>query len=61
MIDCAVHPLIETDWLADHLTDDKLRIVDIRWRGDGSGRAMYQAGHIPGAIYLDWHQDLQMN
>lgn len=30
----------------------------MRWRGDGSGREIYQAGHIPGAIYLAWHQDL---
>ncbi len=30
----------------------------MRWRGDGSGRKLYQTGHIPGAIHLDWHHDL---
>jgi thiosulfate/3-mercaptopyruvate sulfurtransferase len=58
MIDFSEHPLIETDWLADHLTDSNLIIVDMRWRGDGSGREVYQAGHIPGAIHFDWHRDL---
>jgi thiosulfate/3-mercaptopyruvate sulfurtransferase len=58
MIDFSDHPLIETDWLADHLTDSNLRIVDMRWRGDGTGREVYQAGHIPRAIHLDWHRDL---
>ena len=58
MIDFSEHPLIETDWLADHLTNSKLRIVDMRWRGGGSGREVYQAGHIPGAIHLDWQRNL---
>jgi thiosulfate/3-mercaptopyruvate sulfurtransferase len=58
MFDFSEHPLIETDWLAVHLTDSNLRIVDMRWRGNGSGRKVYQTGHIPGAIHLDWHQDL---
>ena len=49
-------PLTTTTWLAEHLTS--VRIVDCRWRGDGSGRALYSAGHIPGAVHLDWHSDL---
>jgi len=54
------HPgsLVETGWLADHLADPGLRVVDARWRGDDSGYQLYQAGHIPGAIHLDWHLDL---
>ncbi|HXX77898.1 MAG TPA: sulfurtransferase, partial [Ktedonobacteraceae bacterium] len=58
MLDFSEHPLIETNWLADHLTDGNLRIVDMRWRGNGTGREVYLAGHIPGAIHLDWHRDL---
>ncbi len=58
MIDFSKHPLIETEWLANHLTESNLRIVDMRWRGDGLGREVYQTGHIPGAIHLDWHHDL---
>ena len=41
MIDFSEHPLIETNWLADHVTDINLRIVDMRWRGDGSGQELY--------------------
>jgi thiosulfate/3-mercaptopyruvate sulfurtransferase len=35
-----------------------LRVVDLRWRADGSGRDVYAAAHIPGAVHLDWHADL---
>lgn len=58
MIDFSERPLLETEWLEEHLADSNLRIVDMRWRGDGSGREVYQAGHIPGAIHLDWQRDL---
>ncbi|MBI3327020.1 MAG: sulfurtransferase [Nitrospinae bacterium] len=40
--------LAETDWLAQHLNDPNLRIVDLR------SAAAYQKGHIPGAVHLDW-------
>lgn len=50
--------LVGTDWLADHLEDPGLVVVDMRWREDGSGRARYEAGHLPGAVYLDWSTDL---
>jgi thiosulfate/3-mercaptopyruvate sulfurtransferase len=52
------NPLVETAWLAEKLDEPWLRIVDARWRGDGSSRELYQAGHIPGAVALDWHLDL---
>ena len=50
--------LVNTGWLAAHLTDPGLRIIDARWRGDESSRALYNQGHIPGAVHLDWHIDL---
>lgn len=50
--------LVETSWLAAHLQDRNLRIVDARWRGDGSSRQRYEENHIPGAIHLDWQLDL---
>jgi thiosulfate/3-mercaptopyruvate sulfurtransferase len=50
--------LVATDWLAAHLGDPGLRVVDARWRGDGSSRELYRAGHIPGAVHLDWQADL---
>jgi thiosulfate/3-mercaptopyruvate sulfurtransferase len=45
------HPemLVETDWLAAHLTDRSIRIVDMRMSAQGSP---YAAGHIPGAVEL---------
>jgi thiosulfate/3-mercaptopyruvate sulfurtransferase len=58
MLSFVDYPLVETEWLAAHLTEPNLRVVDARWRGDGSSRDLYQAGHIPGAVHLDWHLDL---
>ena len=58
MIDFAKQPLVETSWLAEHLNDPNLRIVDARWRGDGSSCQRYRSGHIPGAVHIDWHLDL---
>ena len=50
-------PLVSADWLADHLDD--VRVVDVRWYLDGrSGRAAYEAGHLPGAVWLDVDTDL---
>ena len=38
--------LVDTAWLAQHLTDSNIRIVDMRARGYGDG-------HIPEAVFLD--------
>lgn len=38
--------LVDTTWLAAHLDDPALRIVDLRPRG-------YDEGHVPGAVWLD--------
>ena len=60
-------PLVETDWLAAHLEDPAVRIVDVRGSIRPSDapkpwyapkRDAYLAGHIPGAVYLDWLTDL---
>ena len=40
--------LVETEWLARHLDDPALRIVDMRRNGDKD----YVQGHIPGALNL---------
>jgi thiosulfate/3-mercaptopyruvate sulfurtransferase len=50
--------LVGTDWLEDNLGDPALVIVDLRWREDGSGRARYEQGHIPGAFFVDWASDI---
>jgi thiosulfate/3-mercaptopyruvate sulfurtransferase len=62
--------LVETDWLAEHLHDANLRVVDMR----GYVRTVlhdnvqevhyigaseeYAQEHIPGAVYIDWTRDI---
>ena len=50
--------LASTEWLADELGRPEVRVVDVRWRPDGTGGAVFAAGHIPGATYLDWRAEL---
>lgn len=63
--------LVSVSWLADHLDDPDLRVVDIRGYVRtvdlGGGRQAaeyagapdeYAAGHIPGAVFVDWTTDI---
>lgn len=50
--------LVSAARLASHLEDPDLVVVDMRWREDGSGRRLYERGHIPGAVFLDWTTDI---
>jgi thiosulfate/3-mercaptopyruvate sulfurtransferase len=50
--------LVSPEWLAEHLGEPKIVVVDSRWTPDGSGRTTYESGHIPGAVYLDADDDL---
>lgn len=50
--------LASTDWLAEHVGRPEVRILDVRWRPDGTGRDVFLTGHIPGAVHLDWASDL---
>jgi len=48
--------LVSTDWLAAHLRDPDLRVLDASWHMDAAGRdaqAEYAAAHIPGARFFD--------
>ena len=48
--------LVSTDWLAAHMKDPDLRILDASWYLPDTGRdaqAEYQAAHIPGARFFD--------
>jgi len=48
--------LVSTDWLARHLGEPDLVVIDSSWFMPSlrrSGRAEYLAAHIPGARYLD--------
>lgn len=55
-------PLVSTAWLADHLDDPGVRVVDCRWYlrpFDGrNGDDEYRAGHLPGAVHLRWDTEL---
>ncbi|SDG51115.1 3-mercaptopyruvate sulfurtransferase [Alloyangia pacifica] len=58
--------LVSTDWLARHLKDPDLRLLDASWYMPGSGRdpkAEYEAAHIPGARFFDIDEisDLRSN
>ncbi len=37
MLDFVAQPLVEPTWLAAHLHDEEVRVIDARWRGDGPG------------------------
>ncbi len=41
-------------WLAEHLGRPDLRVLDVRWRTDGSAGMLHGTGHVPGAVHLDW-------
>ena len=42
------------EWLAENLGRPEVRIVDVRWRPDGTAATVYGTGHVPGAVHLDW-------
>ena len=50
-----VHPevLVSTDWVAQHLNDPKVRIVE-----SDEDVLLYDIGHVPQAVKIDWHMDL---
>ncbi|SMX39926.1 3-mercaptopyruvate sulfurtransferase [Octadecabacter ascidiaceicola] len=48
--------LVSTDWLADHLKDPDLRVLDASWYmpdDERDAKAEYTAAHIPGARFFD--------
>lgn len=47
-------PLVSADWLAQHLGDRDLLLIDIRSAVDGGGEAAYLQAHVPGAIHTDY-------
>ena len=42
------------EWLAENLGRPDVRILDVRWRPDGTARTLHGTGHVPGAVHLDW-------
>jgi len=49
------HPerLVTTSWLAEHLNDADVKVVE-----SDEDVLLYEVGHIPGAVKIDWHVDL---
>ena len=60
MTDERAATLITADELAGRLAaGDPPTLLDIRWRlGGPPGRELYQAGHVPGAVFVDLDHDL---
>ena len=54
MAEYAKDVLVEPEWLAQHLDDEGIRIVEV-----DENPALYAEAHIPGAIGFDWQRDLQ--
>ncbi len=50
------HPeyLVETDWVQEHLNDPQVRLVE-----SNEDPLLYDTGHIPGAVKVDWFTMLQ--
>ena len=64
-------PLVDTEWLQDHLEDPDVRVMDIRGYvkktnlGGGRqgaeylpAREEYDEAHVPGAVFVDWTCDI---
>jgi thiosulfate/3-mercaptopyruvate sulfurtransferase len=50
------HPeiLVETSWVAEHLQDPDVRVVE-----SDEDYLLYETGHVPGAVKIDWFTTLQ--
>lgn len=46
--------LVSTEWVANHLEDSSIRVVE-----SDEDVLLYDIGHIPGSVKIDWHEDLQ--
>src|ERR1700761_2538605 len=47
-------PLVEPDWVAAHLDDPHIRVVEI-----DVSKAAFDDGHIPGAVFWNAYGDLR--
>ena len=51
-----VHPevLVSTEWVLEHHKDANIRIVEV-----SEDFLLYEQGHVPGSVKIDWHTNLQ--
>ena len=49
------HPerLVSTDWVAEHIGDEDVVVLE-----SNEDTLLYSTGHIPGAVKIDWHTEL---
>ena len=49
------HPeaLVSAEWVGEHLNDPNVRIIE-----SNEDVLLYDTGHIPGAVHVDWRKDL---
>ena len=45
--------LVSSEWVAEHLNDPNVRLAE-----SNEDVLLYSTGHIPGAVNIDWHNDL---
>jgi thiosulfate/3-mercaptopyruvate sulfurtransferase len=45
--------LVSSEWVAEHLNDPNVRLAE-----SNEDVLLYATGHIPGAVNIDWHNDL---
>jgi len=45
--------LVDTEWVMENLENEDIRLIDV-----SNNRATYAEGHIPGAIFIDWREEL---
>ena len=49
-------PVVTTEWLAKHLGESDVRVVDGTWhmpQAKRDARAEFEAAHVPGAVFFD--------
>ncbi len=49
----AVDPLVSADWVSENLDNPNVRIFEV-----SVDTGVYERGHVPGAVHLNWHTDL---
>jgi thiosulfate/3-mercaptopyruvate sulfurtransferase len=52
-----VDVLVDTEWLEDHLQDQKLRVAEV----DCDTSANYELGHMPVSVLIDWKNGINDN
>ncbi len=53
MADYANDVMVDTEWVEQHLDDDSVVVAEV-----DEDTSAYEKGHIPGAISIDWENDL---